>query len=161
MLPFSPIHYHYHVFLLDFPITLSVDPSLRPMLVGWRGFLPLHWVISNILLNFFFTFFMYFFYIWVIILWWLLMPMPTIMIFTIASVLPASRLWCNWLFFLMNLSFRGPFTAIPNPIGPPFHLLPWTSKDEKTSSRIWVQENKITSKQRHRSITNTQYISHE
>ena len=112
------------------------------MLVGWRGFLPLHWVISNIFLNFFFTFFMYFFYNWVIILLWLLMPMPTITTFVVASVLPASRLWCNWLFFLMNLSFDGPFTVILYPIGSSFHLLPWNDKDEKTSSRIWVRKIK-------------------
>ena len=97
----------------------------------------------------FFSFFMYFFYNRDIIFWWLLMPMPTITMFKIASVLPTSRLWCNWLFFLMNLPFDGPFTAILNPIEPPFHLLPWSSKDEKTLSRIWVQENKITNKQRH------------
>ena len=121
----------------------------------------MHCVISNILLDFFLTFFMYFFYNRDIIFLWLLMPMPTITTFMSASVLLASRLWCNWLFFLMNLPFDGPFTVIPNPIGSPFHLLLWNNKDEKISSRIWVQENKITSKQRHRSITNTQYISHE
>jgi hypothetical protein len=111
------------------------------MLAGWRGFLSLYWVISNILLNLF-TFFMYLFYNWDIIFLRLLMPMPMIMMFTISSVLPASRLWCNWLFFLMNLPFGGPFTAIPNPIGPPFHLLPLGGKVEKTSSRIWVEQKK-------------------
>jgi hypothetical protein len=111
------------------------------MLAGWRGFLSLYWVISNILLNLF-TFFMYLFYNWDIIFLRLLMPMPMIMMFTISSVLPASRLWCNWLFFLMNLPFGGPFTAIPNPIGPPFHLLRLGGKVEKTSSRIWVEQKK-------------------
>ena len=84
------------------------------------------------LLNFFFSFFMYSFYNRDIIFWWLLMPMPMITMFMITSVLSASRLWCNWLFFLMNLPFGSPFTVILNPIGPPFHLLPWSSKDEKT-----------------------------
>ena len=139
MLPFFLVHYHYPVFLQDFPIIMSVDPSLLPMLVGWPRFLTLYWVISNILLNFFFTSFMYFFYNRDIIFLWLLVPMPTVTMFVIASVMPASRGWCSLFLCFMNLPFGGPFTAISNPIGPPFHLLLWSSKDEKTSSRIWVQ----------------------
>jgi hypothetical protein len=40
--------------------------------------------------------------------------------------------------------------------------LPWGRKNEKTSSRIWVQENKITSKQRHTCINkHTIHIPHK
>jgi hypothetical protein len=41
MLPFSLVNYHYPVFLQDFPITLSVDPSLLAMLAGVAGVPPL------------------------------------------------------------------------------------------------------------------------
>ena len=119
----------------------------------------MHWFISNVLLNFFFISFRYIFYILDVILLWLFKPMPMIMI---SSILPTYRSKCNWLFFLMNLPFSGPFTAIPYPIRPSFHLLPWNDKDEKKSSRIWVQENKITSKKRHMCTNkHTMHISHE
>jgi hypothetical protein len=41
MLPFSLVNYHYPIFLGDFPIIKSVDPSLLTRLVGVAGVPPL------------------------------------------------------------------------------------------------------------------------
>ena len=41
MLPFFLVHCHYLVFLQDFPIIVSVDPLLLPMLAGVAGVPPL------------------------------------------------------------------------------------------------------------------------
>ena len=40
MLPFFLVHFHYPVFLQDFPIIMYVDPLLLPMLVGVAGVPP-------------------------------------------------------------------------------------------------------------------------
>jgi len=40
MLPFFLVHCHYPIFLQDFPIILSIDPLLLPMLVGVAGVPP-------------------------------------------------------------------------------------------------------------------------
>jgi hypothetical protein len=41
MLPFFIVHCHYLVFFQDFPIIVSVDPLLMPMLAGVVGVPPL------------------------------------------------------------------------------------------------------------------------
>ena len=63
--------------------------------------------------------------------------MPLIMMPVIASVLPASR-WCNLFLYFMNLPSGGSFTAFMNTVRSSFHLLPWGSKDEKTSSWLFI-----------------------
>jgi len=68
--------------------------------------------------------------------------MPLIMTLVIASILPASR-WYSLFLYFMNLPFGDPFTTFANPVGCSFHLLLWNNKDEKTSSRFSLgKENK-------------------